>query len=549
MTPSSQMTTPQKVALGILLGSSALVRAALVLHAGPMTGQGLYVDDAFMSHKIAMNIAEGRGITQAGAATNGFQPLFVFLLVPLYWILDAGDATVASALMCSTFGVLCAVWIYKILSRLHGARVGLIGAALFVASSFMARAALCGLETSLANLMMLIVLERDLQARLGGRLVTLGRAAVFGLLLGLAVLARIDLVFIVIPILLAWAQRCRSRTELGRCAVSIGMCVAVLAPWFMWSWIVCGSMLPSSGEATRTISQLYGTEGIPVASPVYFEPGAPPVSFYALHATDALTHLVAETPLSQPVYTFLRAAPQWSGLWIAGWCAAAWLAHRRLALGHPDARRLRNLWRAMPSAWVFAVLLIAAYSTWGFGRWWFWRYMTPVGVLLVFPSALWVDAVINGLAAKSRGLGAVACLFMVAIYGAAGIDGHVRLFGDPPPSVNEPRMYADTLALRELLPRGCRIGSFESGILDYYLGWDVINLDGKTHAAALDALKTGRMDRFIEEEGLEYIVSSPPLLRDLLSRRGNWKEGRLGIIAKLSHNWVLKVERDETGKR
>ncbi len=549
MTPSSLMTTPQKVALGVLLGASALVRAAIVLHAGPMTDQGLYVDDAFMSHKIAMNIAEGRGVTQAGSATNGFQPLFVFLLIPLYWLFDAGDATVASALMCSVFGVLCAAWIHRILARLYGAPVGLVGAGLFVASSFMTRAALCGLETSLANLMMLIVLDCHLRARLGGGLGTWGHAAGFGLLLGLAVLARIDLVFLIIPILFAQARRCRSRLDASRLAAVFAVCGAVVAPWFVWSWIVCGSILPISGEATRTISQLYGTEGIPVTSPVYFELGAAPVSFYALHAADAMTHIVAETPLSQPLYTFLRAAPQGSLLWIAAWGAAAWLAHRRLAAGHSEASRLRGLWQAMPSAWVFGALMISAYATWGFGRWWFWRYMTPVGVLLVFPSALWVDAVMSGWATKGRSFSAVVCVLVAGIYGAAGIEGHRRLFGDPPASVNEPRMYADTLALRELLPYGCRIGSFESGILDYYLGWDVINLDGKTNAAALNALKAGRIDEYIEKRGIEYIVSSPPLLRDLLSPRGHWEEGRLRLVARLSHSWILKVERGEVGKR
>lgn len=548
MTPTSPATTTQRVVLGALLASSALVRAAIVLHAGPMTGQGLYVDDAFMSHKIAMNIAEGRGVTQAGEATNGFQPLFVFLLVPLYELFDAGDATVASALMSSAFGVLCAGWIYKILARSHGARVGLIGAALFVASSFMTRVALCGLETSLANLMMLIVLECDFRARSGGGVRTWVQATTLGLFLGLAVLARIDLAFLVIPILFIHARQCASRVDATRCFVVCAVCGAVLAPWFIWSWTVCASLFPSSGEATRTISQLYGTEGIPISSPVYFELGAPPGSFYSLHATDALTHIVAETPLSQPPFTFMRAVPQWSSLWFVGW-GAGWLAHRRLAVGRPDARRLRALWDAMPAAWVFAVLLVAAYSTWGFGRWWFWRYMTPVGVLLVFPSALWVDDVTSGVAAKGRILRTVVCVMIAGLYTAAGIEGHRRLFGDPPASVNEPRMYADTLALRELLPRGCKVGSFESGILDYYLGWDVINLDGKTNAAALKALKAGRMDEYIEEQNIEYIVSSPPLLRDLLNRRGNWDQGRLSLVARLSHNWVLKVERDGAGKR
>ena len=48
---------------------------------------GYLYDDSFYAFKIAQNIASGHGATFDGVhPTNGFQPLYVFLLVPLFWL-------------------------------------------------------------------------------------------------------------------------------------------------------------------------------------------------------------------------------------------------------------------------------------------------------------------------------------------------------------------------------------------------------------------------------------------------------------------------------
>jgi len=47
-------------------------------------------DDTYLALTIARNIAEGNGSTYAGQFTNGYQPLYVFLTVPFFWV-DGGD--------------------------------------------------------------------------------------------------------------------------------------------------------------------------------------------------------------------------------------------------------------------------------------------------------------------------------------------------------------------------------------------------------------------------------------------------------------------------
>ena len=49
-----------------------------------MIANDIYPDDAFYYLRIAANVASGRGLTFDGAApTNGFHPLYLFMLVPI----------------------------------------------------------------------------------------------------------------------------------------------------------------------------------------------------------------------------------------------------------------------------------------------------------------------------------------------------------------------------------------------------------------------------------------------------------------------------------
>jgi len=49
--------------------------------------RGALVDDAFYSLTVARHIAQGHGLSFDGLhPTNGFQPLYVFLTVPVFWL-------------------------------------------------------------------------------------------------------------------------------------------------------------------------------------------------------------------------------------------------------------------------------------------------------------------------------------------------------------------------------------------------------------------------------------------------------------------------------
>ena len=123
---------------------------------------------------------------------------------------------------------------------------------------------------------------------------------------------------------------------------------------------------------------------------------------------------------------------------------------------------------------------------------------------------------------------------------------HAQLYREADPTGIARNIYRDAIELFDHIPPDSRVGSFESGTLDYFLTQDIYNLDGKTNARAHRALVEGRLDQLVEELELDYVVSSPPLIRDLLDRRGQWPTGRLQMVERpLGHNLIIKVNRPE----
>ncbi|MCG3130638.1 MAG: hypothetical protein FLDDKLPJ_01404 [Phycisphaerae bacterium] len=524
----------------LMLAAALVVRLALVFQSKPPVEQGLYVDDAFIAHKIAQNIADGKGIAQGGRPTNGFQPFYVFLLVPMQAFLDLHAATRGSGVMNAVLSVLGAGLVFRVLSRRFGGRVGLIGLFLCALSAPLARVSQNGLETTLALTLMLLVLDLHVRSRRDGVAERPDSGVVLGGALGLAVLARVDLLLLAVPVGIeqVWSRMRRGRA--GSAAAMLTAAGLVAGPWFAWSWVTCGRLMPVSGPATRTIAQLYADPAGPTGDAAYFPLGEAPFSFYRAHLASAIRHVAEESPLSLPV-RYVGEAPPWACLiWTGAWAIVAYLLHRGLPRDDPRQGRFRRLLVEARPAWVFCGLLVVGYACWCFGNWWMWRYMAPAAVLLVLPSALWVDTVLDSAAQRSRAGAAALSVALAAIYVAAAVRGHVTLFRDPP-MINEPRMYLDALDLRDRLEPEARVGTFESGILDYFLQREVINLDGKTNEAAHRALAEGRMHELLDELRIDYVVSSPPLVRDLLLRRGHWPEGTLSVVGRLRHNVILRV--------
>jgi hypothetical protein len=180
-------------ALALLVALDFALRAAVALRPIEAT-DGITTDDTFYCLHIARSIARGDGTLYGLAATNGFQPLYVFLVAPFHWIWpsDPVPPVHASLLLLAAVDALTlwaiVRWCRTIATQ---ALVPWIVAVAWLTDAYAARTSLNGMESMVAVLCGVLALT-SLDRTLRSGEARPADAARFGALVGLAGLARID---------------------------------------------------------------------------------------------------------------------------------------------------------------------------------------------------------------------------------------------------------------------------------------------------------------------------------------------------------------------
>ena len=227
----------------------------------------LLPDDAYLSLTVARSIGRGLGPLYGSSYTNGFQPLWVFLMAPLYaWHPSDLDGNVHAALValaaCDAFlaAIVCAlVWRWT-----RNPFASLVVAAAWAVNPYSVRTSLCGLEASLSAALaafVLLLLDRERIARAPDR----RRLLVLGIAIGFAILARIDngiLALTVAVFLVPWRTKPWSRAlrdGLARIFSVAAPATAVTLPWLIYSSLYTGELYRSAvgrcrSARSRTVS-------------------------------------------------------------------------------------------------------------------------------------------------------------------------------------------------------------------------------------------------------------------------------------------------------
>lgn len=198
------------------------------------THRGL-IDDSYITLSYARNLAEHGhwGLIASETANSATSPLNVFLLAGSMRVVSpfggASGAVVALGLLTLLLGALLGWWLAQATTRLGISRFwAAVGIAVVLANPFV-----------LSSLGLEVVL---LSSLLGGLVAAglRGRPVGFGVLSGLAVLARLDMIIFVLAVALL-APLVRRRLLLVA-----AIATAVSLPWFAWSWWVLGSAIPDT---------------------------------------------------------------------------------------------------------------------------------------------------------------------------------------------------------------------------------------------------------------------------------------------------------------
>jgi hypothetical protein len=233
-------------ALAVMVGCCWLVDFDRILRRTP--------DDAYYYFGIAENIAKGNGPTFDGInKTSGFQPLWMLCLTPVFWFCpNALETAVRIGLTVqAVFLFVAGALIVSVLSKIFSwkAVLGVAVCYTFLVFSF----AVNGMETAAVVLTLAALFAYGFHAKVfSAEGPSLFKKFVFGVLLGLVMLARLDTVFLgaAIVAFCAWPALLSSARRLASLAGAVTILAGaslVVAPYLLYNHVTLGAMSPISG--------------------------------------------------------------------------------------------------------------------------------------------------------------------------------------------------------------------------------------------------------------------------------------------------------------
>jgi hypothetical protein len=254
-----------------------LLLAALVAAAVFWLVRDGLIDDTYITLGYARELAvHGHwGMISQETANSATSPLNVLLLAAAITVLRVtGDVHPVLALGVVFVGcVVVIAWGWLRLARaLHLARwVSVLGTLVVLVNPFVLSAT--GLEVHLMAVVLVLLAMTAAE----------GRPVAFGIVSGVAMITRLDLVIFVVLVALATAA---IRRRLDRV---IMLLVAVSLPWYLFSWLYLGSAIPDT-FVIKTLQHSFGTSTY-VDGPVFYLNN--PILFWATTWSFALAALGA----------------------------------------------------------------------------------------------------------------------------------------------------------------------------------------------------------------------------------------------------------------
>ena len=530
--------------------------AALAFRSNALITLRPYGDDAFYVFSIARNLAFGRGASVDGIhLTNGFQPLIAFIYAPIFWLCSPNDwLAIRWTLVLSGLISAVSVWLLAVLVRSlirevrelpYHLTAPVISAIFWACSISLFNQTTTGLETGLYSLLLLAVILvwvsgfgtalqvpspapdfPPLSSRGGSQVpgtapVTRSRNPIpytrtirnclFGLLLGITVLTRIDAAILVAILAAAIVLR---HGEKWKDAITIsGIALLVSLPWWIFNVAHFGSLMPISGQAENSW----------------------PMSDYEnikrlIETLTDIMLLFIYTPNSASLFGRIVIAI------VVGlvWYGLLWKTNLQ--------RRLRaqsHILLLLPFG-VFSLVLVIYYTFFLKAPHFIIRYLQPLRILWIVFAAVSAPLVWNARCGR-RPRRPTSDYYTDKDHQSGARDGtrHAILAAiilcSLGFSADRYLRYYTTSEISEFYDMGLwaaqhpaeKIGMLQSGIASFIASTtmrasqemgippNVVNLDGKVNADALRAHQQGRLPAYIRNEHFTYIADQKAMIEDV----------------------------------
>jgi hypothetical protein len=511
-----------RMAIVAVFAAGVTLRVAF-LAAGPESLVRVVPDDAFYYFQIAEHIVAGNGSTFDGVyPANGFHPLWMMLLVPIAAFTGDPLTLLRFALGLNIlFSALSALTLYVLLRRIvNPAWISVFAVYLYFLDPRTVASSLNGLETSLSTFVFSGVLYLTLCADRQSK----GYPAKLGLALGLLLLARTDNAFFVLVVLGIALLRAAHHGWLRRALLSSGTLAAVVTPWLAWNWLSFGSPVQSSALAVPFVLH----------------------ESYRLAGHDTLQMLGHSLEL---LVSFL-AGPGLAHVLSGAAAAVSWMVAARFrAAVQADADRLRRPLLVALALWGAGILLIFSHTFWRWhAREWYFDQLTVLAALILSLTlaALTTTPVWARMTQRLSWLPPAGNtgvrLAIVVVLSLALLAPVLRGFELYQTGVfpHQTEMLDAAQWLRTHLTDGEPAAAFNAGIMAFFSGRRVINLDGAVNNAAFAAIRDRSLMALVRESGAIYYLDYDPVMLSLYAPF-------LGDTAYRSRlSFVQKIDRPDT---
>ena len=470
----------------LILAAVVLAAVGFLLLAAP-PNQSIYVlvgDDAGYYFNVARNVGLGHGYSfDRLHPTNGFNPLYAFMLIGAYRLLPPDlpiEACYRIGVLLSYLAMVAGFIVYL---RLLGGwlerngfagptRLLLLAAGAGFYAFFLVPKAYYGMDAGLVLLLGLILADRTL--RHGLLAPGAGAALIDGALLGLLFLARVDTLPLIGAAFGLMAAAALRGAGFGRLLGRLAVCAAVIAPFLVWSTREFGTWMPVSARLKSTF---------PDADPAR---ALEAIRHTSLHPADQAAFLLAFVVATIASGVLLARAARTRELPVTGRAGAF----------------------ALLSFYLFGrftyMVLFSRLDVQG-------SYAILAHVYLVLAWILATEAAARraGAAAASR-VGAVAAALLLVV-SAGLLLGKARVMA----SWTDGRGPADETGLAAAIRDATRptdvIYGSAFGLLGFFADRAWINGDGVANSYDYQrALAAGELERFLRENGVTHVVHEAP---------------------------------------
>lgn len=473
------------VAAMCLVVGLAVHALVVVITREPRVRVAYLPDDAFYYLTLARNFVQyGSWTFDSGVSlTSGFHPLHAYALAGIYALgRPSLEGFVSAGIALSWLAALPAL----IGGAWYAARtrrpLPLLLVVLLVASRNVSLNLVSALEWGWVVSLSALVFALAWRAhRRPGRLVGL---ALFGCCFA-GSLARTD--FGLLPAALAGAMAFQVCTTQGRARFFVALCglagaVAGLAFVFAHNYLLTGIALQSSARMKALWLEFYGPATRPLLTKVLDLFGGS--SYWAVAGASVLGFVTLSSGARQFVPVLWRIIP--------------------------GGQAPRD---AKPTLWLAALMTLAGYfvlyrhNPVALQNWYTTNLVVPLYVAIAFPVA----------ATRRRDFLSLIAAATVGVLLVAQLPETIRLRARPV-WLNQATTYRAGRYLQEAGLEGL-VGAWNAGVVGYYSGGRVVNLDGLVNNDIYPYAVRNRLPEYIDKVGIRYIVDYAEMLRDSAKRR------------------------------